>query len=181
VAAKRSPQSSSDSPQQTPPDDLVVMGQVIAPFGIKGWLRIRSFTDEINALAEYSHWWLQLASGWKMYRLADSEVGNKGMTALLDTVADRSAAEVLRGAQIAVSRSALPQLAEDEFYWADLIGFSVETQQHAKLGVLESLLETGAADVLVVKGETQHLIPAALLIEVDLSGKCITVDWGLDY
>jgi 16S rRNA processing protein RimM len=180
VAAKRSLQS-NDPPQRTPPDDLVVMGQVIAPFGIKGWLRIRSFTDEINALAEYADWWLQLASGWKMYRLADSEVGNKGMTALLDTVADRSAAETLRGAQIAVSRSALPQLAEDEFYWADLIGFSVETPERAKLGVLESLLETGAADVLVVKGETEHLIPAALLIEVDLSGKRITVDWGLDY
>ena len=157
------------------------MGQVIAPFGIKGWLRIRSFTDEINALADYSHWWLQLASGWKMYQLADSEVGNKGMTALLDTVADRSAAEVLRGAQIAVSRSALPQLAEDEFYWADLIGFSVETPERVKLGVLESLLETSAADVLVVKGETEHLIPAALLIEVDLDSKRITVDWGLDY
>jgi 16S rRNA processing protein RimM len=180
VAAKRSPQS-NDPPQQTPPDDLVVMGQVIAPFGIKGWLRIRSFTDEINALADYSHWWLQLASGWKMYRLADSEVGNKGMTALLDEVADRSAAEILGGVQIAVSRSALPPLAEDEFYWADLIGFSVETPQHAKLGILESLLETGAADVLVVKGETEHLIPAALLVEVDLGSKRITVDWGLDY
>jgi 16S rRNA processing protein RimM len=180
VAAKRSLQS-NDPPQQTPPDDLVVMGQVIAPFGIKGWLRIRSFTDEINALADYSYWWLQLASGWKMYGLADSNVGNKGMTALLVGVADRSAAEILRGVQIAVSRSALPQLAEDEFYWADLIGFSVETPQHAKLGVLESLLETGAADVLVVKGEAEHLIPAALLVEVDLESKRITVDWGLDY
>ena len=180
MVAKRSPPS-SDPSRQTPPDDLVVMGQVIAPFGIKGWLRIRSFTDEIDALTGYSQWWLQLASGWKMFQLADCGVGNKGMSALLTEITDRTDAETLRGAQIAISRSVLPQLAEDEFYWADLIGFSVETPQHAKLGVLESLLETGAADVLVVKGETQHLIPAALLIEVDMNGKRITVDWGLDY
>ena len=167
--------------QQTPPDDLVVMGQVIAPFGIKGWLRIRSFTDEINALANYSHWWLQLASGWKIFQLEDSAVGNKGMTALLAEISDRTLAEPLRNAQIAVSRSALPQLEADEFYWTDLIGFSVGTPQQTKLGVLDGLLETSAADVLVVKGKVEHLIPAALIIEVDMEGKRVTVDWDLDY
>jgi 16S rRNA processing protein RimM len=180
VAAKRS-QLSSQTTQQTPPDDLVVMGQVIAPFGIKGWLRIRSFTDEIDALASYSRWWLKLASGWKAFELADSSVGSKGMTALLTEIGDRTQAEALRDAQIAVSRSALPQLESDEFYWADLIGFSVETRSQEKIGVLDGLLETSAADVLVVKGETEHLIPAALIIEVDMDGKTIRADWGLDY
>ena len=116
------------------------MGQVIAPFGIKGWLRIRSFTHEIDALANYSHWWLQLASGWKMFQLQDSSVGSKGLTALLAEIGDRTQAESLSNTPIAVSRSALPQLEEDEFYWADLIGFSVETPQQIKLGVLDGLL-----------------------------------------
>ena len=180
MVAKRS-QLSSDTAQQAPPADLVVMGQVIAPFGIKGWLRIRTFTDEIDALAGYSHWWLQLASGWKMFQLADSGVGTKGMTAQLAEIDDRTQAETLRNAQIAVSRSVLPDLGNDEFYWADLIGFAVETQSHEKIGVLDGLLETSAADVLVVKGETEHLIPAALIIEVDMDGKTIRADWGLDY
>jgi 16S rRNA processing protein RimM len=167
--------------QQSPPDDLVVMGEVIAPFSIKGWLRIRTFTDELDALARYSRWWLKLAAGWTMFELADFEIGNKGMTALLAGIADRTQAESLRNVQIAVSRSQLPQLADDEFYWNDLIGFSVETPQHAKLGNLDGLLETGAQDVLVVKGDAEHLIPVALIKEIDLKEKRITVDWGLDY
>jgi 16S rRNA processing protein RimM len=180
VAAKQSPLSKQLA-QQSPPDDLVVMGQVIAPFGIKGWLRIRSFTDEIDGLTNYSQWWLQLASGWKMFELAESNVGNKGLTARLAEIADRTQAEMLSNAQVAVSRAALPQLEEDEFYWADLIGFSVETPAHEKIGVLNGWLETSAADVLVVKGETEHLIPAALIIDVDRDGRTIRADWGLDY
>ena len=157
------------------------MGQVIAPFGIKGWLRIRSFTDEIGGLANYSQWWLQLANGWKMFALAETNVGNKGLTARLAEIEDRTQAESLNGAQVAVSRAALPPLEDDEFYWADLIGFSVETQAQEKIGLLDGLLETSAADVLVVKGATEHLIPAALIKQVDRMGKQITVDWGLDY
>ena len=180
MVTKRS-QLSSDTAQQTPPDNLVVMGQVIAPFGIKGWLRIRSFTDEIDALARYSQWWLELKSGWKTFDLVDSNVGGKGLTALLAQIADRTQAETLRNAPIAVPREALPQLETDEFYWSDLIGFAVVTQSQEKIGVLEGLLETSAADVLVVKGETEQLIPAALIIEVDMDGKTIRADWGLDY
>ncbi len=157
------------------------MGQVIAPFGIKGWLRIRAFTEESDALAKYSHWWLQLASGWTLFDLVESNVGSKGLTAQLAEISDRTQAETLSTAQVAVSRSALPQLEDDEFYWADLIGFSVETPQQEKIGVLDGLLETSVADVLVVKGETEHLIPAALIKQVDMDGKQITVDWGLDY
>jgi 16S rRNA processing protein RimM len=179
VVAKQSPLSSE--PPQTPPDDLVVMGQVIAPFGIKGWLRIRSFSDEIDALAQYPHWWLKLASGWKAFQLADCAVVTKGVTALLVGINDRTAAESLRDAQIAIARSALPKLEHDEFYWADLIGFKVETPQQVNLGILDDLLETSAADVLVVKGDAEHLIPAALIKEVDKDLRLITVDWGLDY
>lgn len=164
-----------------PPSDLVVMGQVIAPFGIKGWLRIRSFTDEIDALANYSQWWLQLEAGWKLFDLAESNVSVKGLTARLAEIADRTQAEQLSNAQVAVSRSTLPQLEADEFYWADLIGFSVTTPQQEKIGVLDGLLETSAADVLVVKGDAEHLIPAALIKQVDMSGKQIIVDWALDY
>lgn len=157
------------------------MGHVIAPFGIKGWLRIRSFTDETDALANFSHWWLQLASGWKEFELAESNVGNKGLTVRLAEIADRTEAEKVSNVQVAISRSTLPQLEDDEYYWADLIGFSVETPQQEKIGVLDGLMETSAANVLVVKGEAEHLIPAALIKQVDVDGKQITVDWGLDY
>ncbi len=157
------------------------MGQVIAPFGIKGWLRIRTFTEEIDALASFDYWWLQLASGWKRFQLADTEIGNKGMTALFADIFDRTQAETLRNAQIALARSEFPQLRNDEFYWADLIGFAVTTPSQETIGVLDGLLETSSAAVLVVKGEREHLIPAALIIEVDMTGKTIRADWEIDY
>ena len=157
------------------------MGQVIAPFGIKGWLRIRAYTEQFESLANYGHWWLQLTSGWKQFELLDANVSSKGLTAQLAGIADRTQAETLHSAQIAVSRALMPTLAEDEFYWADLIGFAVQSPEKISLGVLEGLLETGAADVLVVKGDKQHLIPAALVVEIDRDGRTITADWDLDY
>ena len=75
----------------------------------------------------------------------------------------------------------MPALKEDEFYWADLIGFAVQTPEKMSLGVLDGLLETGAADVLVVKGDKQHLIPAALVVEIDREGRTISANWGVDY
>ncbi len=157
------------------------MGQVIAPFGIKGWLRIRAFTEETDALAGYEYWWLQLTSGWRRFQLVESSIGNKGLTALLANVVDRTQAESLRNVSIALSRSELPRLGGNEFYWADLIGFKLITASHETIGMLEGLLETSAADVLVVKGDKEHLIPAALILEVDMEGKTIRADWGLDY
>ena len=157
------------------------MGQVIAPFGIKGWLRIRAFTEQLESLTNYGHWWLQLPSGWQQFELLDTNISSKGMTAQLAGIVDRNEAETLHGAQIAVSRASMPVLKEDEFYWADLIGFAVQTPEKMSLGVLDGLLETGAADVLVVKGDKQHLIPAALVVEIDREGRTITADWDLDY
>ena len=157
------------------------MGQVIAPFGIKGWLRIRAFTEQLESLAHYPHWWLQLASGWQQFELLDANISSKGMTAQLTAIDDRTQAETLHGAQIAVSRASMPALTEDEFYWTDLIGFAVRTPGKISLGVLDGLLETGAAGVLVVNGDKQHLIPAALVVEIDRDGRTITADWDLEY
>ena len=157
------------------------MGQVIAPFGIKGWLRIRAFTEQLESLVNYGHWWLQLPGGWQQFELLDANISSKGMTAQLAGVTDRTQAEALHGVQIAVSRASMPVLKDGEFYWTDLIGFAVRSPEKITLGVLDGLLETGAADVLVVKGDKQHLIPAALVVEIDRDGRTITADWYLDY
>ena len=75
----------------------------------------------------------------------------------------------------------MPELEDDEFYWADLIGFQVQTPTLKQIGLLDGLLETSAADVLVVKGATEQLIPAARIIEVDIDEKTIRVDWEPEY
>ena len=89
----------------------------------------------------------------------------------------------LRGAIVSVSRDDFPQLAADEYYWTDLIGLKIINKQQELIGIVESLMDTGANSVLVVKGEKQHLIPfvANYVINVDTQNKCISVDWGLDY
>ena len=94
-----------------------------------------------------------------------------------------AAAELLKGTDVAVPRSDLPDSGEKNIYWADLVGLEVINQQNITLGKIESLLETGAHDVLVVKGDVERLIPYvdAFIINVDLAAKRMTVDWQQDY
>jgi len=108
----------------------------------------------------------------------------KGLSAKLQGVDDRDGAEALRGLQVAVPRSELPEAGEDEYYWSDLIGLSVVNQQGVVLGKVTELMETGANDVLVVEGEHgQRLIPfvGQFVLNVNLAEASISVDWGLDY
>ena len=159
------------------------MGRIIGPFGVRGWLKIKTFTEEADTLTDFPDWWLNTATGWQKFELAEHELHSKGLVARLEKIADRTAAELLKGIDVAVPRSELPDTGEKKFYWADLVGLEVVNQQNVTLGKIESLLETGAHDVLVVKGETERLIPnvEALIIEIDLAAKRMTVDWKQDY
>jgi 16S rRNA processing protein RimM len=96
---------------------------------------------------------------------------------------DRDSAAGFRGREVAVSRSEFPQAAENEFYWADLVGLSVVNTAGEDLGVVARVFETGANDVLVVEGDRERLIPfiEAVIQQVDLAGRTIRVDWGSDY
>jgi 16S rRNA processing protein RimM len=169
--------------QKSPPDHLVVMGRIIGPFGVRGWLKIKTFTEEADTLTDFPDWWLNTATGWQKFELAEHELHSKGLVARLEKVADRTAAELLKGIDVAVPRSDLPDTGEKKFYWADLVGLEVVNQQNITLGKVESLLETGAHDVLVVKGEVERLIPYvdAFIINIDLAAKRMTVDWQQDY
>jgi 16S rRNA processing protein RimM len=156
------------------------MGRVIAPFGVKGWVRLRVFTQEIDALAAYRQIWLD-RDGWHAREIAETAAAQKGLLVRFDGVADRGAAEALRGCEIAVERERLPQPSEGEYYWSDLIGLNVAGSAGEPLGKMAGLLETGADGVLVVRGSREHLIPAARIVAVDLPTRLVTVDWALDY
>ena len=159
------------------------MGRIIGPFGVRGWLKIKTFTEEADTLTDFPDWWLHTTSGWQKFELAEHELHSKGLVARLEKVADRTAAELLKGIDVAVPRDALPDTGEKKFYWTDLVGLEVVNQQNITLGKVESLLETGAHDVLVVKGEVERLIPYvdAFIINIDLAAKRMTVDWQQDY
>ena len=157
------------------------MGQVIAPFGIEGWLRLRVYTREVDALTSYPIWWIEREGVWQPHRLENASVADKGLRAKLHEISDRTAAQALRGCQIAISRADMPATAPGEFYCADLIGAEVDNLQAERLGTIESFIEAGPNQVLVVKGERERLIPAPAIRQVDLDARVVTVDWGSEY
>jgi 16S rRNA processing protein RimM len=161
------------------------MGRIIAALGIKGWVKVKAFTETADGLADYPVWWLEEKSGWTPVAVEDTALSNKGLGALLKGVNDRNAAERLRGTNIGLPRDQLPQLEKDEIYWIDLIGLAVRNAKSESLGTIENLLETGANDVLVVKAEdgTERLIPfiPQVVLNVDRENGLVTVDWELDY
>ena len=164
---------------------MVVMGRVIGAQGIQGWVKVQTFTEYLDSLLDYNTWYVGNEQSWRPVEVLEANVhGGKGLIAKLQGVVDRTAAEKCKGLLIAVPRDSLPKQKEGEYYWSDLIGLSVENLAGEKFGTVDSLLETGANDVLVVKGEGgETLLPfiASVIQQVDLKSKLIRVDWQADY
>ena len=160
------------------------MGRVSAPFGVKGWVKVQPFTDTTDGLLGYPQWWLSEAGGWRSWTVEDQTVRGSELLVRFAGVADREAAAMLKGRDIAIAREQLPAPDEGEYYWADLVGLEVENTSGDSLGRVERLFESGAAPVMVVVvGETERLLPfvGAVVKQVDLDAGKILVDWGLDY
>jgi 16S rRNA processing protein RimM len=166
------------------PDNLVVMAKIAAPFGIKGWLKLQTFTEYADSLDAYDTWYLSGPKGWQLVEVEDFAVNAKAVVAKLKGCDDRTAAELMRKREIAVPRDWLDDAAEDEFYWVDLIGSEVVNEAGERLGRIDSLMETGANDVLVVKlGSSETLIPfvSGYLVSVDRERKLVTVRWDRNW
>jgi len=158
----------------------LVVGRIGGAYGVKGWLRIVSFTDPVTNLMRYRPWLLERGGDWTELRVSACRAHGAGLVAKVEGIEDRNGAERLSGAEIGVPESALPGLGVDEYYWKDLIGMSVVTSHGTPLGRVVSLMETGANDVLVVGGDRgEVLIPfvAAVVSEVDAESGRIVVDW----
>lgn len=162
---------------------MVIMGHVSAPFGVRGWIKVRPYTEMLDSLLDYPVWWLGKEGSWREYKVLEADVHGKGLIASLEGSNGRDTAEMLQGSQIALPRELLPKAQENEYYWSDLIGLSVINAQGVELGKVSELLETGANDVLVIQGDRERLVPfvKALILEVDLAKGLIKVDWDADY
>jgi len=159
------------------------MGRIAAPFGVKGWVKVQPYSEDPGALMDFESWRVGRGEQHGQYVVEAVQDHGNALVAKLAGVDDRDAAYVLRGQEISVARSELPAPEADEFYWSDLIGLTVNNREGVELGKVASLMETGAHDVLVVKGKREHLIPfvAAFVGTVDLEKGTIEVDWGEDY
>jgi 16S rRNA processing protein RimM len=159
------------------------MGRVLGAFGVQGWIRVKPYTETPGALGEFARWVVRSPEGWSEVAVEEFELHAKGPVARLAGCADRTAAERLRGVEIAVPRAALGEAEKGTLYQVDLLGLEVRDEQGRVLGEVDGFLETGGASVMVVKGGIERLIPfvADYVKAVDREARRITVDWKADY
>jgi 16S rRNA processing protein RimM len=170
------------------PGDLVQVGFVYGAYGIVGGVRVRPFSEEADALLHAKTWWIDKPS-LRDVDVKRAKLHGGDVVVTMSGVADRDAAEALKGASVFIPRSEFPSLDEEnEFYWADLIGLTVENQQGESLGTVADMMSNGPQSILRVEYEAEgkaqeRLIPFVdqYVIKVDKDAKKIIVDWGLDY
>ncbi|MDP1665068.1 MAG: ribosome maturation factor RimM [Methylobacter sp.] len=162
----------------------ISVGKLSGVFGIKGWVKVFSFTDPRENILTYSPWLLKKGDDTKTVNVVDGQLQGKTIVAQLTGVDDRDQAASLMGWDIFITQDQLPKAAKGEYYWSDLIGLNVETIDGVQLGVVDSLLETGANDVVIVQGERERVIPflqGQTIINVDLNAGKIVVDWDPEF
>ena len=163
----------------------VELGKIVGVWGVKGWIKLHSFTRNRVDIAKYSTWYLQ-DSRSKLDPVAINVINCReqaqGIVAQLEGVVDRDQAMAMNGQKIFIKKSDLPELPDGEFYWQQLIGLKVVNDVE-EIGVINSILETGANDVLVVKpneiDQADVLIPYTdqVVLQVDLEQGTMQVDW----
>ncbi len=160
------------------------VGRISGVFGIKGWVKVFSFTDARENILNYSPWLLKKDSETRLVNVIDGNLQGKAVVAQLDGVSDRDQAASLMGWDIFITPDQLPKVAKNEYYWSDLVGLAVETNLGIQLGTVDGLLETGANDVVIVKGERERAIPflqGKTIINIDLDAGKMIVDWDPDF
>jgi len=170
-------------PEQPDAPAVVVVGYVSGVFGTRGWLKVHSYTRPRTNLLGYPDWLVGTASRWIPFNLLDGKVRGPALVVELHGITSREQAAELVRAEIAITRAALPDLAKDEYYWADLIGMHVCNREGVDLGRVVRLVEAGDHDVIVCHAARDYLIPFVrkrYVLEVDRAAGSILVDWHVD-
>lgn len=165
-------------------EPAVALGQVSGIYGVRGWVKVFSYTRPRENILKYRNWYLKIDGAWKLHNITEGHLSGQAVVVKLAGLDDRDLARKFIGVDIAILRSALPKPADGEYYWADLEGLDVVTVEGVSLGQVDHLMNTGANDILVVRGDQERLIPYArghVVKEVDMVARRITVDWPTDF
>lgn len=166
-------------------DKPLVIGKITGAFGIKGWVKIHSYTAPEENLFRYSPLYLRKQKQYVPVTVEQFQAHGKGYIAKFVEIPDRNAAELLHHVEFIIDESQLiREDSDNDIFWHELINVVVYNQAGIKLGVVTGLFNTGSNDILVVKGEREHLIPYLpyqVIIEVDKSKKQMIVDWDENF
>ena len=171
-----------------PGDEPVTLGTISGLYGVRGWVRIYSYTEPREAILDYRHCHVQAGGEWQPVQIVEGRRQGKSVVARLEGIADRDQAALWLGREIGVYRRDMPEPASGEYYWTDLEGLEVVNRGGERLGIVDHILETGANDVMVVatdqagakRSEREILIPfveGMYVTAVDLDEGIIRVDW----
>ena len=161
----------------------VVVGRIAGMFGVRGWVRVRSYTDTPENILKYGPWLVGDAAE-KETEVIEGRAHGRGIVARLAGIDDRDMARELIGRTIRVPRDRFQKPGRNMYYWSDLIGLQVRNQDGTALGLVDDLLATGANDVLVIRGDRRRLVPFVMdevVLSVDMDKGVINVAWDPDF
>jgi len=166
------------------PNRFVTLGRISGVYGVRGWVKVHSYTEPRDNVVGFARWTLRWRDGERAVEVEEGRAHGSNVVAKLRGVDDRDAARELVGADIEVERAALPECEPGEYYWADLEGLEVVTPAGERLGTVDHLVATGGHDVLVLAGQPQRLIPfvhGTVIRGVDLGKGVIVADWSPEF
>lgn len=179
--------SMKDKETMSEQNNRIVMGKLGSTYGIRGWLKVFSYTDNAESIFDYTPWYLNQKGKWVEYKVESWKRHGQGYVCKLAGLDVREDAQLMTNFEIAIDPASLPELSEDEFYWRELFGMQVFTTKGYDLGKVTDLLETGSNDVLVIKanlkdafGQKERLVPyleEQVIKKVDREARRIEVDW----
>lgn len=172
--------------------DPLVVGKITTVYGVKGWVKVHSFTQPADNIFDYRPWWINTAQGWRELQIDQHRLHQHSFVVHVKGIDDRDAARLLCQLDIAVEKSQLHGLEDGEYYWHQLIGLGVVSHYQGKeyrLGSVKEMLETGANDVFVVQGDSdsidtqERLIPYVdqFVTKIDLQAQKVVVDWDPEF
>lgn len=162
----------------------VIMGRFAKPHGVRGWIKVVSFTDPIENLLDYKIWQVQHRSASQIVTMQSGKICGPFLIVKLEGIENPETVKYYTNGFIAIERGALPSLKEGEYYWSDLIGLRVISVDGLNFGTVTSLIETTSNDVLIVKDRHhERVIPyiSKVVKSVNVEENSIIVDWEADF